>query len=556
MSNVLPHYEVHGRQANAWTVQRVCDDKKSAIESAENLLKELSLKAVKVLEVSCNGDDPVFHDKEIFYDGEKIAASNVPAVDLIKPVCQKISDFYLPEARRAIATLLRKPMGGWKITPLELLYHAEHLQKLNDTGQILQGAVQRVAVSQIQKTGQKVNQRVLDLYKLTGEILQELKVQRHGNDFLELENEDLSELLQKAKLTEAPNVAFIAAFCRYLKDVPSLEHKFEKILDLLDCNDDPEIILYLDQFLGDFFVFSENIKQLVGESDNLGEGVLRLIDLIRGTVTLTADSHKALGRVNELIGSKLLPETQKSLVLKVKSTLNGNASFVKGQPFQSIMYHKRILSRLSLNGEKYIGGQECVDALTERCTRMTGSASIEEFLSGLDHPLDRIERFLELTKGMVGDVNMRTIANYILPILESSYNVTMIVEEATDDLATLKKMSILQQKLRQSELQFFFQQRIAEHLDQIGMEIFTRKNVEDQLEERSDDKLQLGFTLLHMVSEGAVPRPHVMDTVRVFAKRTIMSADFMGELETKAKGGNADLLKEFYLLLKNTRLDK
>ncbi|WP_025899231.1 hypothetical protein [Sneathiella glossodoripedis] len=65
------HYEVLGRQSSSWTVQRVCDDKQSAIDSASSLFKELSLKAVKVLEVSYEGEEPGFKDKEVYFDGER-----------------------------------------------------------------------------------------------------------------------------------------------------------------------------------------------------------------------------------------------------------------------------------------------------------------------------------------------------------------------------------------------------------------------------------------------------------------------------------------------------
>ncbi|MBL4665782.1 MAG: hypothetical protein JKY04_00285 [Sneathiella sp.] len=471
------HYEVHGRQARSWTVQKVCDDRQSAIDSARSLFKELSLKAVKVLEVSYGSDDPVFHDKEVFFNGEKQETSKAPDIELIGPVCQKVSDFYLPEGRRSIASLLQKPLAGWKITPLELLYHGEHFQKLNDTGQILQGAVQRVAISRIQKTGQKVNERVLDLYSLTNELLQDLKSRKHEGEIVTLEGEDLERLLSDAKKAENPTLVFMFAVAHFLKSISSLDLKFEKILEMIVSNDNPEILAFLDQYLADFLYSTENLRKLLGESENLGKGLLLIIDLIRAEINGDANGHKALGRVNQLIGKNLLPETKKLLVFKVVASLKGNASFVKGDPFKSMLFHRRILSRLNVEGTTHIGGHDCVDAIKERCSRLTGSTSIGEVLSGLEHPLDRVERLIEIANGVVGASNLRAIANYIFPVLESPHNTKIIIEESSNDFKLLKRLSNLQQKIRDTGFQDFYHEKILTNLDRIGLELFKAKKI-------------------------------------------------------------------------------
>ncbi|MEH6477276.1 MAG: hypothetical protein V7727_16405 [Sneathiella sp.] len=558
MSQGSYHFEVHGRQAQSWTVQKVCDDRQSAIDSAGTLFKELSLKAVKVLEVSFGSDDPVFHDKEIFFQGEKDAPSQASDVDLIGPVCQKIEDLFLPEARQSIASLLQKPMAGWKITPLELLYHGEHLQKLNDTGQILQGAVQRVAISQIQKTGQKVNQRVLDLYSLTNELLQDLKIRGRDGNVVLLEGEDLEGLLAKAKKAENPSLVFMFGVVHFFKEIPSLDLKFEKTLELIEANDDPEILGFLDQFLADFLYSTENLHKLLGGSENLGKGLLRIIDLIRAEINGGGDGHPALLRINLLIGRNLLPETKKLLVVKVMSSLKGNASFVKGDPYKSIMFHRRILSRLNVDGNTHIGGQDSVEAIIQRCSRLTGSVSISEVLNGLEHPLDRVGRLIEVANGVVGATNLRAVANYIIPVLESPHNTQIIIENSDDDLKLLKTLSNLQQKIRDTGFQHFYHEKILSNLDRIGFELFKVKKVQNQLLSSASDKIQLGFSILGLIAEDAVPYPQVMGVVRGFAKKIIMSGDFMAELQKKALDGeaDADLLKEFYMLLEGSQLGK
>lgn len=559
MSDGSSHYEVHGCQSGSWTVQRVCDDQKTAIENASSLFKELSLKAVKVLKVSYGAENEGFKDKEIYFEGERIAENTgTPSVPLIRPICRQTADLYRLDARRVIANQLKGPLAGWNIVPLELLFHAENLQRLNDTGQILQGAVQKVAISQIQKTGQKVSERVLDLYKLTNEILKELKFQRQQDDFIEMKGEDLDSLFVKASETDNPDRAFMTAFCRFMRPTQKLNEKFDKILDLIETNQNSPAMKYLDWFFADFMNSSENIKFIFGDSESLGEGLLRILDLIKGQAQVTSECHMIFPTVMTLIKNKSMPETQKSLLHKFKTTIEGNASFVKNDPFKSVMYHKRILNNMALKDGGYIGGPECVDALKERCERMTGSTSIAEFIYGYDYPLDRVDRLTDIASGIIGAGNMRTIANYILPVLESPFNIEQILKGSRDDIKTLKQIATLQAKVKRAEFQDFFADRMAKDLDQIGIELYEKKQVEDQLVNNSDDQLQLGLKLLRFVSEGVFSEPAVNNKIRALAKSTIMSKELMQSLQDQAQAGGAgaNVLKEFTALLQQTQIDK
>lgn len=559
MHETSSHYEVLGRQSSSWIVQRVCDDKKSAIESASSLFKELSLKAVKVLKVSYEGEEPGFKDKEVFFEGEREPANSKQTdIELIKPICQQASDLYRLESRRAIYNLLKNPLNGWKIVPLELLYHAENLQRLNDAGQVLQGAVQKVAISQIPKTGQKVSERVLDLYSLTNEILRDLKVQRQKDDFILVTDENLEELFEEAKQADDVDIAFMTAFCRFLRPIDTLDLKFEKILQLIADNDDLDVLGFLDKFLADFLNLTDRLKQLIGDSENLGEGILRILDFALGQAKPSDDCHSAFARINELLQRKQLPQTQRALIHKVKTTIKGNASFVKNDPFKSILYHKRILNRMALKDGSHIGGQDCADALKERCAKMTGSTSIAEFLNGFDTPLDRVGRLIDIASGVIGSSNMRTIANYILPVLENPFNIGQMLDSREDDLKTLKKIAAMQTKVRRAGFQDFFANRMALQLDKIGAELYAKKDVEGQLIAASTDTVKLGLQLLRVVSEGEVSEPEVTTKIRTFAKVTIMSKEFMLALKEHASKGDANtsVLKEFTLLLQRTRIDR
>ncbi|MBE7637977.1 hypothetical protein GUA87_14055 [Sneathiella sp. P13V-1] len=557
MQNSETHFEVLGQRSGSWSLQKVCDGEKAAVDYARQFHSELKLDAAKVMKITYDTSAQNYIEKEVYFAGEKAVASKHSDVPPILPICKSASDLYLSNSRREIFNVLRKPLEGWKITPVELLYCAEHVQRLNDTGQILQGAVQKVAIAQIQKTGQKVNERVLELYNFTNEILQDLKTHRQKSDLGIDQNEDLEKLKQHLADNEDPRKDFFVALSHYFNRLPNLSDKFEKTLEFIEKYDDEEILDILDHYLADHLLWSANVKVLLGEEENLGEGLLALIDLIRGQLRPRADRHYIIDKLNSLYADNKMSISRKTLVHKLTTGLTGNASFDTTSLLQNILYHRKIAQALHLGGEKYIGESETYDALKNRCEKLTGSTTIGNLLEGLDHPLDRVERLLDASAGFVGAVNLRSLANYIVPILESAHNRGIVIEDIDKGFATLRRLSALQRKTRKTGFPDFFQRRILSDLDDLAYEGMMETKIMEKMVEQSENMLMAGMALLGTVFKGEMPRPKTMTEFKLFTRKTIMAEKFLMHIQQHAKGGAVEKsrLQQFYKLLEDTRMD-
>ena len=554
MSDQQVHFEVHVRQSGSWTVQKVGEDKTSSVETAKQLKTNRNVDAVKVLQVSFDSSDPVFHDKEIYFDGDREQAGKKNDVDLIEPVCKKLDDIYRPEARRAIWSLLQKPMQGWQITPLELLHHQGHLQRLNDTGQILQGAVQRVAISQVQKTGQKVNDRVLDLYSFANEALGELKKLTIEDNIPDIEDGNLIRLSKKLK--EDPNWrrTFMMALARFFHSYKTVDDKFKKVLEWLGLYDDPRVLEILDRYLADFLSQSQYLQTILGEEENLGDAMLGLVDFIRGSRKFTPDMHKGAIRINALLRDQFLPETRAALSHRFLETLCGNKSFVANNPFKSIQYHSRLLARMHIADGEHVGGEEAVEALKDRCERMTGPTTIATILGNENYTLDRAEKLLKVSEGVIGGVNKRTIANYLLPVLDSSHNIKLIMEAPVSPLATVARLRNLQIQAIKSGFQIYYEEKITTALDDLAVDLINNKEILQSFSRNAKDNTQLGLNLLQLIASDKLTQPACEKLVRQYARKTIASNQFMEALEEKAKQGAAqvEFFKSFYAALEKT----
>ncbi|GLQ06322.1 hypothetical protein [Sneathiella chinensis] len=553
MAGLKKHYEIQGLKSGSWTVQKVYDDRSAAIDAAKTLFRDLALKAVKVLEVSFGDTEVGFQDKEVYFEGERPAkASGDSSVELIRPVCRNIEDMRTLMARRSIAVLLAKPLQGWQIMPVELLYHQGHLRRLSDTGQVLQGAVQKVAISQIQKTGQKVNERVLELYTLVNERLQGLKEDGIEGNVPDFDGQDLLGLYRASQKHDNWQRMFLMALARHFQGLKTTDEKFAQILDYIGQYDEPGIVQILDMYLADFLTLSRHLKQLLGDENNLGDAVLSLVDLIRGNKETATVHARHVDRLCVLMRDQLLPQTRETLIQRVREILQGNKSFVAGDLLESARYHSLILTRIRIGQDEHIGGREAIEALQYRCERLMGSMTIARMLEGADLPLDKVDRLLKINKGVIGASNKRAIANYILPVLQSDYNIREILAEGRVPLALVNRLRGLQKQVLKANFQEFHETRILEALDQIALTALAEADLLSVLEKRAATEVHLGLSLLELIVGDRLTRPEAEKQVRDKARMTIKAPTFLPTLQGMADKGQAppDFLKQFYNLLK------
>jgi hypothetical protein len=570
-SSSQTHYEVQGKKSGAWEILKISNEENNAIAAAKKLFTERSLTSVKVVRVKFDDSDGVFRDRVVFVDGVETNSTNSTnsssaktsgssnrsakgaPLEVIRPICQSASDVYGLEARQAISILLAKPLEGWQITPLELLYHQKHMQKLNDTGQILQGAVQRVAISQVQETGQKAQERVLELYAFATTALDNLKTIVKEEPIPIVEQDDLLALLDATKKTSDWRKFFMMSMAFHLQDKKTLDDKHTAIFEYLSKYDNPEILEMLDRYLADFLLSSKNLNTLIGnETDvNLGNKLLSLIDFVKGEREDQSEMNAEAQRVSQLLKEKLLPETRLTLIRRLNDILSGSESFDKDDLLNSMRYPSLLLARLRITESEFIGGRKAVDALSERSERMSGNVTIGSLLEGIDSPLNRVERLLIISEGMVGPETKRIISNHIISILDNTYNTKTIVSSNDGALAIVARLKELQTMVEKSGFPELYSTKISGLLDGVGVEALIVNGVFGVLTKEAEDRFHLSLTLLQMISEESLTEPGCAELVHDFIRRTVYSTEFMDELEDKAMKGDdrVDQFRRLYTLI-------
>ena len=154
------HYEVFVRRTPQapWRLEMASEDRADALASAEDLIKEQRVAAVRVTKETLDPDSMEFQSVTLMTrgvpDAEHKARVREPLAD---PVCTGPLDLYNAPAREKIQRLLDDWLRRNRATPFELLHRPDLVEKLEASGVELQHAIQKVAVPESQATGQPVH---------------------------------------------------------------------------------------------------------------------------------------------------------------------------------------------------------------------------------------------------------------------------------------------------------------------------------------------------------------------------------------------------------------
>ncbi len=141
-------YEVHVSDGGRWTVYTDAPTKGRAIQRGQELLGSGKFDAVKVTEDRGQRQEILVWTEE----AKRVEkAETITPVD-DAPVCEKLDDFYAPEARLTLGRLLRQFMDKRALTPLEFLHDYNHIREFTRNDDMNLQAIQCIAAILSRKT--------------------------------------------------------------------------------------------------------------------------------------------------------------------------------------------------------------------------------------------------------------------------------------------------------------------------------------------------------------------------------------------------------------------
>jgi hypothetical protein len=317
--------------------------------------------------------------------------------------CREIDDLYARSAHKVIGRMAASFLDAEMICPIELLHGYRHALKLSNSGTMLTGFVQQVAIAQVKGTKKPVGERVRELFALTDSAL--LRVKKLSEEIgtkppsMALLNA-LSAVTASAKIK--PSLVVLTA---HLADAQGWTDKIDRLITLFDGAPGPAAEADFDQMLGDILGRPAALASVLGPV-NTPEGRIRQVvalirneDLPEGLSKLPVPAQ--LDRLSQLLRRRALPASRKALGIQAVRVLAGGKSLASTVPIEEFRAIRRV-AILMASGS--MGGidDDVRPLLEQRMGRVVTPENLAELTADTPELADKLGRAIDLLDGAVG----------------------------------------------------------------------------------------------------------------------------------------------------------
>lgn len=462
------HYEIMGRRGTRWTIVEVVNDRKVAVEKAEDFWGSKKYSGVKVLKESYDKESHEFASVEIYARGGNRKTSKYDQTGKISP-CLTPDDLYRPDGRRAIWELLGNTLSDWMITPTELLHSLEHYFKLYNAGTKLQNAIQRTAVA-YEDDNSSIQERMRKITKVVDTAIEIMKANQPTVPSLEVGRlKPVIEVLQ-----DKGNKRFLltSAITEYLRPAVTLSDKMGRLIAMLSGSRPAWVLEILDQMIAELFLHPSILGQMLGEPEDRGRFMIWLSHLQAGRLNLMGeDEHSPVFsdeilRLNGFLSEGKMPQVARALFNRLKIEIDLSKPICPGglvAQLKGLDELKRAIDALQSD----VGAIESLEeALASRSSRLLNSQAVGEMLYDTKSPIDQLNALLDLEKYTIGHSNKRMVANFMLPVLtRPEYESIFVGLDGGQPMQRMHDLVMLQKRIMEADLTEMHRRKIAEKLD-------------------------------------------------------------------------------------------
>lgn len=344
------------------------------------------------------------------------------------PVCATVEDCYGIDSRIALGRALGKYIDKQGVTVTEILHSVRELKRVQDAGMLVPGVISNLATLQAAITGQPAKDRIKQLQELFAQIYlrardaEALKLPAFGEGGLQ---GMLVELRQSVGDPADRAFQFRVAVSREMVNTRSLLGKLERLLLGSQVDLDEDAIEVLDSFIADILSSGDVIKEILGPQRNLAAAMMALLALSHGELNTreTADANSALGRMNRLLGTGVLPESEAMLLDRIRRELAGSQPLSRDDPARETDAFAALVNTLAAP-DGLIGGPAMAAALVERCATLQdkgGKTGIEAGIQGVGVYCTSLWGELGFLLSLMESDLARDYADIILPPLQEAF---------------------------------------------------------------------------------------------------------------------------------------
>ena len=427
------HYEIYIRKTPpaSWSLSMATEDRKTAIETAEDLMRDGQACAVRVTKETLDPDTMEFASVVVLTRGAPEVKRKSPVREENRgPSCRGVQDLYAPHARDLIGRVLEDWLNRQGATAFELLHRPDLAERLEATGVELQHTIQKVAVPEAQHTGQPVHELVRHYQRLGEQAIERLLQAGRRKQFPSLAERSVADVAHR--LNGSPDRAFImgGVVAGALKGLTSARARLDRLMDLCDrapSDGQPRalVLVPVEQILCELLASRHSLAQIVGPALDQGSSLAAVVRMVapREIAALVAhDPRLAIlippveggpTRLGERLAAGEFPLLAAALARMVVRELMSQRRLRPGDPEGEIDILRALAMTLTATAGRLLTLEEVQAAFVERSKSLVTADFVAAYVKGCPNILCEVERLARLCENVTGGANKRAAARWL-----------------------------------------------------------------------------------------------------------------------------------------------
>lgn len=433
------HYELYIRKTPPapWSLLLATEDRKNAVDTAEELLRDQRAVAVRVTKETLDPDTMEFSSVTMLTRGAPETTRKRPVRDDgNRSNCNAPQDLYAPHARELIGRVLEDWLMRNGVTPYELLHRPDLVERLEASGVETQHAIQKVAIPESQATGQASHELIRHYQKLAEAAME--RVIRAGRKSLFPDLADCSLADVAHRLTGSPDRSFVmgGVISGALIGARGARARLDILMNLADRApmDGPPralVMVAMEQLLCELFSARTSLAEILGPSLDQGgslAAVVRMVAPREINALIGRDPRMALlmpvvegpaARLGERLAAGEYPILAASLARMVLRELMGPRRLRPSDAPGEIDILRTLAMSLTATAGRLLTLEEVQSAFVERSRSLVTADFVAAYVSPCETVLCEAEVLTRLCENVTGAANKRSAARWLAACVSS-----------------------------------------------------------------------------------------------------------------------------------------
>lgn len=535
MSGRQVHYEIHCYNGKSWTIAEAMDDQDLAKQKAKALFSGGKHKAVKVSKESFNQADGLFNTLTIATFGhvpvvKRMAEKNDPLKRI--QLCRKPTDLYSYEGRRSIRMQLSTTLDHWAITPTELLHEPRYYLKLDNAGTVLQNAIQRTAVEQIQGTEVTVQERMRELHDVIGKAYSGMKELSAKAKVPNLKKVPLAKAAEAIKDEHQRTTLLSISLAKSLAEEKDIWSKFSFALTLITPGLPGWVVSIMDYLFAEMMQTPAILAGIMQAQNNVSEleRLIGLVHLRRGKAAV-----EGFDVFNTFVMDAKLPNTQTALEQLLLQQMQTGGPLSQGEldeQLDAIVSVSKACEEDLAQDDKF--SKEIQTAISSRCEKAVSSHSMAIYMANTVGPLERAKRLLKLAPKIYGSAAIKQLAKEIEPMIvpyEQQVLIRKAVENPLVAMGTLRQVQVL---VSAAGFKDHTTDTFNDALDEMCMALLKSTDLVQKVLKSEKEQWQKAMQFLNLLSKATFVEGKSASGIRTTTRDLMRGSNLLDEMMKKA----------------------